>query len=230
MVESGSDPLVTDYQGNSIFTKLAKSGHIWCLNFMYHTVCTMYGAQIALELMSTVDNEAHSPLDWAADAGYVNVIEFFIRKGLNPYRTDALNRSPLYWAVKANRVAAARFLLLCGCNPLQVDGMNQTPLSIAKTNGNRKMIEAVSIRGSNYGKVYEQDSTSIQWKDPFRTPPLAVERWKKKLSHAIYQHNHTNRLMSLLFAVIFFAMWILTVFMPWYAWLLVLGLAYYFYK
>jgi ankyrin repeat protein len=38
LLEGGSDPLVTDSSGNSIFTKLAKSGHIWCLNFMYNTI------------------------------------------------------------------------------------------------------------------------------------------------------------------------------------------------
>lgn len=31
--------------------------------------------------MSCVDNEGHSPLDWAADAGDVNMIEYLIRKG-----------------------------------------------------------------------------------------------------------------------------------------------------
>ncbi len=38
LIEGGSDPLATDTLGNSIFTKLAKSGHIWCLNFMYHSI------------------------------------------------------------------------------------------------------------------------------------------------------------------------------------------------
>jgi ankyrin repeat protein len=31
--------------------------------------------------MACVDNEGHSPLDWAADFGDVNLIEYLIRKG-----------------------------------------------------------------------------------------------------------------------------------------------------
>jgi ankyrin repeat protein len=41
----------------------------------------LQGPSVALELMSCVDNEGHSPLDWAADAGDVNLIEYLIRKG-----------------------------------------------------------------------------------------------------------------------------------------------------
>lgn len=38
LIDEGSDPLVTDYQGSSVFSKLAKEGHIWCLNFMFNTI------------------------------------------------------------------------------------------------------------------------------------------------------------------------------------------------
>ena len=34
--------------------------------------------------MACVDNEGHSPLDWAADIGDVNLIEYLIRKGTQP--------------------------------------------------------------------------------------------------------------------------------------------------
>jgi hypothetical protein len=38
LLDEGSDPLVTDNKGNSIFTCLAKAGHLWCLNFMFTTI------------------------------------------------------------------------------------------------------------------------------------------------------------------------------------------------
>ena len=65
----------------------------------------IHGAQVALELMSAPDNDGHTPLEWAADAGDVNVMEFFIRKGLSPYRRDATNRTALFWAVKVSIIA-----------------------------------------------------------------------------------------------------------------------------
>jgi ankyrin repeat protein len=55
--------------------------------------------------MSAPDNEAHTPLEWAADAGDVNVMEFFMRKGLSPFRQDSANRTALFWAVKVSSVS-----------------------------------------------------------------------------------------------------------------------------
>lgn len=38
LIEEGSDCLATDNSGGSIFTRLARAGHLWCLNFMFNTI------------------------------------------------------------------------------------------------------------------------------------------------------------------------------------------------
>eukprot|EP01039_Chlorochromonas_danica_P001485 gene1485-1618_t len=173
LIDEGSDPLATDSQGNSIFTLLAKSGKIWCLNSMYHCICNMHGTQVALELMCTLDNEAHSALDWAADYGDVNVVEFFVRKGLNPFRADGMNRTALYWAVKSNRIDAARFLMMCGCDPLQKDLKDQTPLVLAKKLGFIELYRVLRGGRSRYRReIPENIVTSIHCIDPSSTPKL----------------------------------------------------------
>ena len=60
---------------------------------------------MTLDLLSCLDSEGHSALDWAADAGDVNLLEFLIKAGLNPYRVDSCNRGPLFWAVKNGKYA-----------------------------------------------------------------------------------------------------------------------------
>jgi ankyrin repeat protein len=50
--------------------------------------------------MAAPDSEGHTPLEWAADSGDVNITEFFMRKGMSPFRRDAMNRTALFWAVK----------------------------------------------------------------------------------------------------------------------------------
>jgi hypothetical protein len=61
-----------------------------------------HGAHIAQELMAAPDSEGHTPLEWAADSGDVNITEFFMRKGMSPFRRDAMNRTALFWAVKVS--------------------------------------------------------------------------------------------------------------------------------
>lgn len=159
--------------------------------------------------MSSVDNDAHSPLDWAADAGDVNIIEFFIRKGLNPYRADAFNRTALYWAVKSNRVEAARFLVLCGCDPLQLDVTLESPMSVAKANKNSALIEALSLQSPHTLK-----SNASTNELPSNIAALGCQG----RSNAIYQHNRSRLGLTILFCSVFIFFWVLTVFLPFYAW------------
>jgi ankyrin repeat protein len=189
----------------------------------------MHGTQVALELMSALDNEAHSPLDWAADSGDVNVIEFFIRKGLNPYRADNLNRTPLYWAVKANRVEAARFLVLCGCDPLMVDTLNQSPMSIAKSNGFEEMVSVLSIEAPLVVNMGEA-SKSIQCLDPSKMPILSTKSGSQVRSHAIYQHNVSNGATAVGYFMLVIILWLSTVFLPFYVCGFIFVSLYYIYR
>lgn len=59
------------------------------------------------------DVDGHGPLDWAAYAGEVNIIEYLLRKGADLYGADEKGRTTLYWAIKESRAEAARYLVLC---------------------------------------------------------------------------------------------------------------------
>lgn len=108
----------------------------------------LHGPQVAAELMSSLDLEGHNPLDCAAEAGNVNVIEFLIRRGLNPLRLDHMHRSGLYWAVKANKPETARFLVLCGCDPHQKDIQEVSPFMIAQSMRDWNLLEVLSLKPS----------------------------------------------------------------------------------
>jgi hypothetical protein len=91
-------------------------------------------------------------LDWAADAGEVNIIEYLIRRNINPLRTNYNGRTALHIAAKYNRLEAARFLVKCGCDPFQLSRDNESPMSIAAASNNREIIDAMSWK-NNGGKL-----------------------------------------------------------------------------
>jgi ankyrin repeat protein len=198
---------------------------------------------VALELMSCLDNEAHSPLDWAADAGDVNMIEYLIRKGFNPCRVDNLNRSPLFWAVKNNRIDAARFLVKCGCDPYLKDSKQQSPFLVAKSIGSWDLIRSLlqfqtTIFTKNLQSVlvsFEKEESnnannigtnkllfSIKhWKKNKNKFKLYTTIRKKKVSHALYRHKESRIGHAIAYWLIVFAFWLLTKFIPFYAWIIV---------
>lgn len=104
---------------------------------LFHNCRDRYCEASVTQHLHKCDREGHNCLDWAADSGSVNLIEYLIRRGMNVFQLDNLNRGPLYWAIKSmskcaallleitqllqrftigNRVDAAKFLIKCGCD------------------------------------------------------------------------------------------------------------------
>lgn len=189
----------------------------------------MHGFQAAVELLTFLDNEGHSVLDWAADQGDVNLIEYLIRKGLNPFRVDPLGRGPLFWAAKSQKIEAARFLLLCGCNPNQLDSTNQSPVSIAKFNGNIELIQILSL---SYPIIREIPllNNAIIYTNVLYSIPMYYHRKGEYRTNVIYHKNSSRLSMTLLYFAIFTSSWIFLAFFPFFSWILLNALMYYYYR
>lgn len=121
LLDDASDPFVRDHQGNTIFIAATKSNNLWCLHFLFHTISTRYGDEVARDFITVTDIEGHTALDWAADNGNVNMMEYIIRQGLSPYSVDTSRRGPLYWATKGRHAPAVGFLVRLGCDPYLSD-------------------------------------------------------------------------------------------------------------
>lgn len=148
LLDEGSDPFATDLQGNTIFIILARCGHLWGLHFVYSAIQDGYGPRVTFELISTTDRDNRTALDWAADLGDVNIVEYLIRKNLDPNRKDAVGRTALHAAVKSGRVEATRFLVKCGCDPSRPDFNKETAKAIAYASRNGDLIAAINVRSA----------------------------------------------------------------------------------
>lgn len=111
-----------------------------------------YGYERASQLLVASDVSDNNALDWAADSGEVNIIEYLIRRNINPLRTNYNGRSALHIAAKYSRLDAALFLVKCGCDPFQQSRDNESPMSVAVASNNREIIAAMGWKG-NLGKL-----------------------------------------------------------------------------
>jgi Ankyrin repeats (3 copies) len=111
-----------------------------------------FGYEYASQLLVASDVSDNNALDWAADAGEVNIIEYLIRRNINPLRTNYNGRTALHIAAKYNRLEAARFLVKCGCDPFQLSRDSESPMSIAVASNNREIIDAMTWK-NNLGKL-----------------------------------------------------------------------------
>ncbi len=168
--------------------------------------------------------EDHTPLDWAADTGDVNQIEFLLRRGLDLQRVDVEGRSALFWAVRSSRVAATRFLVRCGCDPHQADRSGQTPWEVARKAGNWELLEALNVFNSRTA------IRSVLLSGDDDTPGIEstwlVARGRlsgPQRSLAIYRHCPSRMSYVLLYGLAVFAVWMLSLVIPFYIWILSTG-------
>lgn len=171
-----------------------------------------------MELMSSMDAEGKNPLDWAAEAGNINVLEFFIRRGLNPHRLDLLGRTCLSWAVRANKVDAARFLVLCGCDPDLKDAQNTSPMLMAIAMKDKELVLALKVKSHVPKAIPDLEYGTIQHTDPTNNSNLLYKRDGNKMrSVTIQAHNRQRTKYILIYAAFFLMLWLFSVFFPFYA-------------
>lgn len=83
------------------------------------------------ELLLDCDNDGHSALDWAADIGSLNIVEYLIRRGLSPYHLDCNRRGPLYWATIRGHSEIISYFVRIGCDPYILDIQGISPFLLA---------------------------------------------------------------------------------------------------
>ena len=237
LLDEGSDPFRVDKFGCTVFSVLAKSSHLWCLNFVFFTMVTKFDLLQTLECMSQVDCDGHSCLDWAASSGDVNIIEFLIRKGMNPQRVNKTGRGPLYWAVNSGQMSAVRFLAKAGCNPYLPDHRNTTPRSVAKTKGDSELLDALaaysgehnqitsgSLRGQAVDVILVDAGSSTvlnkptAWDGSANPSQLDFLYSANGASHAVHAVNTSRITHTLLHTALVVLVWVSSLFIPFWCW------------
>jgi hypothetical protein len=204
------------------------------------------------------------------------MMEYLIRKNLDPTRIDGDGRSALHIAVKSDKIDAVRFLVKCGCDPYQLDKEKTSPVAIAVDMQNRELV-AVMKREQRIKNLRERRKVccipSNALNNDGRVPPSPVieviggqqredevsyletgDIQNSRLStllgsistgsphtditlytgtidiscrpHALCRSKPSRFSYALLYALIVVGLWILTVCIPFYAWLVLMTLVF----
>lgn len=92
------------------------------------------------------DLDGHSAMHWAAFIGDVNLIEYLIRKDLDPLNTDRIGRNALHMAAVGGKLDAFIFLVKCGCSMLLEDSQGRTPVCLAAAAGFTNIVSVARSR------------------------------------------------------------------------------------
>ena len=180
LLEEGSDPFASSDSGDTAFITMAKFGHLWAFHYLFVHIRDKYNEHTVLDQLHSCDSEGHSCLDWAADSGAVNLIEYLIRRGMSPKRLDNSGRGPLYWAVKSHRTDAVRFLLRCGCDPHAADCNGSSPYSTARERHDSDLLQLIAKESKKIASMkqkqrQQQKQSSPRKSSDYEAPPTTAE-------------------------------------------------------
>lgn len=175
LLEEGSDPFVTSDSGDTAFITLAKFGHLWAFHYLFVHIRDKYNEHTVLDHLHMCDSDGHNCLDWAADSGTINLIEYLIRRGMNIQRLDSSGRGPLYWAVKSHRAAAVRFLLRCGCDPYATDSGGSSPHLVARERRDSDLLHIMAKESKRSKYKHKSTSRTVRKSSDYEAPPTTAE-------------------------------------------------------
>lgn len=119
-------------EGKAAIHVAAENGHYALMSFLIQR-----GANVNLVSGDgTVKLEAHFPLYYAAQKGFLGIAKLLLNAGAKVDTIGENNRTPLHTAVHNGHVDVVEFLLKNGANPnLQAEVSRLTPLHVALING-----------------------------------------------------------------------------------------------
>lgn len=243
LLESGSDIFAVDNNQFTCMINAAKSGNAYALNVVIDFVRTFMGEETLARLARMADIDGHTALDWSAHSGSLNSIELMLRLGLNPNMCDEKGRNSVYWAVERSHRRAAVFLVKHGANPycaLQKARLSPEPdmLSSLLKPTNLSYWQRLSacwglsvpskdqLRMEDFTKEVEHDAF-VPFKDRNEANSPC---WFKALSlsnEAIERETPTRFRILFSWALYTYIVWHLSIFLPWYAWIVAFVLAVY---
>ncbi|XP_003385934.1 PREDICTED: acyl-CoA-binding domain-containing protein 1-like [Amphimedon queenslandica] len=86
------------------------------------------------ESTETKDENGMTPLHWACDRGYIDIVECLIQNGADVQAKDNDEQTPLHYATSCGHRDVALFLIKSGANVTAIDNTGQSPVDVCEQN------------------------------------------------------------------------------------------------
>lgn len=123
------------------------------------------------------NSSGSSPLHYAAQGGYISILEILLRSGANPdVKTQNIigGNTPLHIAVDMNFLKVVEILLNFYANPNLLNAVGFTPLHIAARKGYLDCVKLLLSRGAEPEVLDQQGKTPYYWAKEYNHPDITA--------------------------------------------------------
>lgn len=121
LLQHGADPLLTDVQGYNILHLATIDGNAFLLVLLLHQ-------EISVDV---TDPQGHTGLMWAAYKGFPACVDLFLRWGANVNAVDEGGLTPLHWALVKGSTPCIQKILEYGADRFAKTRDGKTPATVA---------------------------------------------------------------------------------------------------
>jgi ankyrin repeat protein len=125
--------------------------------------CMLCRSDQVSDAIDIQDGASRTPLSWAAEGGFVDIIKLLLGNGAQVDIKDKGNWTPLLWAADGGHAGAAWVLIRYGANVNYEDNNHRTALLWAAGRGNMEVVRSLIVNGAEIDTQDDYGQTPLAW-------------------------------------------------------------------
>jgi ankyrin repeat protein len=175
------------------------------------------------------NNDGYGPLEWAAESGDVNCVEYCIRRGLNPYHINTVTgETLLHLSVKSYRLDVVKYLLDIGCDHTVKDKYGIDIMMLPSVKQDLELhniiMNFIKTKKCKICQTPNKSNNKNAVGDGIHAQlTYYTDSNNVKKSHAIYKVNESNFLHFLIYSFLTFGIFLLAIVTTFWIWIPLIG-------
>ncbi|XP_068231121.1 uncharacterized protein G9a isoform X2 [Palaemon carinicauda] len=190
LVQAGASLMAKNQEGMTSLHLAAKCGNFLACQYIVDS------GRLTRHSINTQDEGGWTPLVWASENRFINVVKYLVDHGGNPQLCDVEQNTALHWAAFSGSTQICSMLLDRGCSLRSMNAHGDTPLHIAARQNHADAVVLFLARGARIDILNSKQQTPMDCAVPESDVYLQLSL-NSKLLNAMQQNNYrTEKILS----------------------------------
>ncbi|KAK7079725.1 Histone-lysine N-methyltransferase ehmt1, partial [Halocaridina rubra] len=155
LIQAGASLMAKNQEGMTSLHLAAKCGNFVACQYILDS------GRLNRHSINMQDEGGWTPLVWASENRFINVVKFLLDRGGNPQLCDVEQNTALHWAAFSGSTQICSMLLDRGCSLRSMNAHGDTPLHIAARQNHADAVVVFLARGARLDILNSKQQTPL---------------------------------------------------------------------